>query len=258
MKLRFLGTSDGIPGLRRANSSILLQNSAGKGILIDCGEPVAATLIRQNVDLNSIESVVMTHLHADHSGGFTELIQTFQLRRREAPLTVYMPEEGIEVFTTLLRTIYIYRSIMPFELTILPIEAGKTVHAGSFTLDFYSNEHLAVYRPIAEKEGYPAPCESFSVAVRAEDTRAVFSGDLKYPDELLTPLQEKTDLLVSELIHFPTSTFAAVAESRLPGKIVFTHYRNTPEGEPMDAEDAILKNMACPVEFAYDLTEITY
>ena len=149
--------------------------------------------------------------------------------------------------------------IVCFVFAVLVLIFGNRMYeAGSFTLDFYSNEHLAVYRPIAEKEGYPAPCESFSVAVRAEDTRAVFSGDLKYPDELLTPLQEKTDLLVSELIHFPTSTFAAVAESRLPGKIVFTHYRNTPEGEPVDAEDAILKNMACPVEFAYDLTEITY
>ena len=258
MKLKFLGTSAGVACMNRSNSSMLLQNSAGKGLLIDCGEPVSATLVRQDVDLNSIEGLVMTHLHPDHTGGFTQLIQTFQLRRRNAPLTVFMPSEGVEIFTNLLRVVYLYKTILPFELTILPIEPGKTMQTASFTLDFYANEHLAVFRPIAEQEGYPAPCESFSVAVRAENTRAVFSGDIKLPEELIPALQDKTDLLVSELVHFPAETVAALAQETLPGQVVFTHYRNTPEGEPADAEDAALKTIKCPVTFAYDFTEINY
>ena len=48
MKIRFLGTSAGIATLRSFNTSILMEADAD-ALLIDCGEPVSATLIRLGV-----------------------------------------------------------------------------------------------------------------------------------------------------------------------------------------------------------------
>ena len=257
MILRMLGTSDGLAGPRRANSAALLQADSGGSLLIDCGEPVSATLLRLGVDPDSIEGLVLTHLHADHSGGFTQLIQTFQLRRRQRPFRVFMPEEGIEPFSMLLRTVYLYSSILPFELRILPVHPGRTLETPSFRLRGYPNEHLGGYRAVAEREGFPAPCESFSIAVSAEGRRAVFSGDLRHMEELRKLLEERTDLLVSELIHFPASEAAVLLPFEI-GRIVFTHFRNTPEGVPADADDPLWKQFSCPVLFADDLREINF
>ena len=129
MKIRFLGTSAGIATLRSFNTSILMEADAD-ALLIDCGEPVSATLIRLGVPPDLIGTLAVTHLHPDHTGGFTQLIQTFQILRRSRPLTVWMPSEGIETFNTLLNTVYLYRSVLPFELNIVPVLTGHPVKCG--------------------------------------------------------------------------------------------------------------------------------
>lgn len=258
MKLKFLGTSDGLAGLRRANSSMLLHDDSGEALLIDCGEPVSATLLKLGIDLERIKTLIITHLHSDHAGGFPQLIQTFQLRKRQSPLTVYLPEEGMETLAALLKTMYLYPSILPFEVHWCPIQPGIPVQSGMFLLDFYSNDHLAVYREIARREGVCAPCESFSVAVFSQGRRTVFSGDLKHASELIKLLCVKTDLLVSELIHFTAAELLVLQQKNLPEKIVFTHYRNTRGGVPVDAAAPELKQLGCPIYFAEDLQEFEF
>ena len=48
MKLRFLGTSAGIATRRRFNTAMLLRAESGL-LLIDCGEPVSASLLRLGI-----------------------------------------------------------------------------------------------------------------------------------------------------------------------------------------------------------------
>jgi ribonuclease BN (tRNA processing enzyme) len=48
-------------------------------------------LRRHKVELNSIETVFMSHLHGDHFGGLPFLILDGQFRRRTADLTVVGP-----------------------------------------------------------------------------------------------------------------------------------------------------------------------
>ncbi len=255
MKVRFLGSSAGVATLTHANSSALIS-AAEDALLIDCGEPVSATLIRNKIPLDSFSGLVLTHLHPDHTGGFTQLIQTLQILRRERPLTVFMPAEGIEVFNRLLDTVYLYRSILPFKLDIVPIETGKTFECGEFKLEFYGNEHLACFRSIAEKAGCPAPCESFSVALEAGGKRLVMSGDIKRPEELIAPLRVKSDALVTELVHYPVATFVEQTCGFLPDKVVFTHYLTNPADEPLARDNPALAEINHNVVFAEDLMEV--
>lgn len=251
MKLNFLGTSHGLASLKRSNSSCLVTSNGGS-LLVDCGEPASATLLRMEVLPNQPCAIILTHLHPDHTGGFTQLIQTLQLRRRNVPLTVYMPEEGIAVFKMLLRTVYLYDSILPFQLRFKSIRPEIDFIETPFVLRFYPNEHLACYRSISQNEGYPASCESFSVHVTADQQSIVFSGDIKTPGELIAPLKKGADLLVSELVHFPPVKFADIPKDLLPEEICFTHYKTTPEDAPLEKDDPVLVSLDKKIIFAED------
>jgi metallo-beta-lactamase family protein len=73
--LRFLGATDSVTGSR------YLVESAGKRILIDCGLFQGYKLLRDRnwatfpVDPSSIDAVVLTHAHLDHSGYLPALIR---------------------------------------------------------------------------------------------------------------------------------------------------------------------------------------
>jgi len=255
MKLHFLGTSHGLASLKRANSSCLVMSKGGS-LLVDCGEPASATLLRMAVLPEQPCALVLTHLHPDHTGGFTQLIQTLQLKRRTSPFTVYMPEEGIAVFKTLLRTVYLYDSVLPFQLRFRAIRPEIVFEDTSFSFRFYPNEHLACYRAISMDEGYPAPCESFSVHVTADQQSIVFSGDIKNPGELIAPLRKGADLLVSELVHFPPVGYAEIPQGLLPGKICFTHYKTTREDASLEKDDPALVSLNKKIIFAEDGMEI--
>ena len=86
MKVRILGcgTSTGVPNLhsgwgqcdpteprnRRTRSSIMLE-SGGKRLLVDCGPDLRQQLL--DADIHRIDTVLITHDHADHVHGIDDL-----------------------------------------------------------------------------------------------------------------------------------------------------------------------------------------
>lgn len=87
MKITFLGTgtSSGIPLLgcqcpvccsndlhdKRLRTSALLESEAGTRVLIDCGPDFRQQMLNHPVE--SIDAVLLTHLHYDHVGGLDDL-----------------------------------------------------------------------------------------------------------------------------------------------------------------------------------------
>jgi ribonuclease Z len=95
-ELTVLGCGSATPSLIR-NPSAQLLNAAGHFFLIDCGEGTQIQLRKNNVKLQRIECVLISHLHGDHYFGLLGLLQTMHLLGRKAKVTLICPPELKEI-----------------------------------------------------------------------------------------------------------------------------------------------------------------
>ena len=92
MRATFLGTADGHTSPRREHSGILLQTRETT-MLLDCGAAAARFLLHKKIEADVPEILWISHMHSDHNGQVSSLIQSLWLRTRRAPLHVFGPAE---------------------------------------------------------------------------------------------------------------------------------------------------------------------
>jgi ribonuclease Z len=121
MSLFFVGTAGSVPSQRRGLPSLLIRRG-GDRLLFDCGEGTQRQLLR-SVGLADLDSVFITHFHADHWLGLPGMLKSFGLRERSEPLTVYGPP-GLKDLMGAMRVVY---GRLPYELSIVELEPAETV-----------------------------------------------------------------------------------------------------------------------------------
>ena len=220
-QLFFLGTSDGVASPKRAHASILLT-LGGEVLLLDCGEPCSHTLVKHGVSVNRIDSVIISHLHSDHVGGFPMVIQWLWLAGRTRPLPVHMPREGIQPFQQLLKATYLFDELLKFDLAMKPLKKGHSFKVGGVKVELCHNRHLEGFRKSFQRK-YKNPFESFSFRFTHKKTSVVYSGDLASPSDLDPLLKGKTDVLIVELAHFEPQTLFKYLAQHDVGRIFITH-----------------------------------
>ena len=68
MKIQFLGSGDAFGSGGRLNTCFMVD-AADIRFLIDCGATSLVAMNRCGVDPNSIDMILLSHLHGDHFGG---------------------------------------------------------------------------------------------------------------------------------------------------------------------------------------------
>jgi len=90
--LKFLGSGDAFGSGGRFNTCFLIDRGQAS-FLVDCGPTSMIAIRKFNVDPNSIEAIILSHLHADHFGGLPYFILDGQLvSGRVRPLTIAGPQ----------------------------------------------------------------------------------------------------------------------------------------------------------------------
>ncbi len=121
LSLFFLGTAGSVPSARRGLPAVLVRRG-GDRLLFDCGEGTQRQLLR-SVGLVDLDTVFITHFHADHWLGLPGMLKSFGLRERTEPLTVYGPA-GLSELMGVMRVVY---GRLPYELSVVELEPAQTV-----------------------------------------------------------------------------------------------------------------------------------
>ena len=90
LRVTFLGTAGSLPTSER-NPSAIMINREGELMLFDCGEGTQQQMMRAKTGMGNLNSIFITHFHADHMLGIPGLIQTLNFNGRIEPLNIYGP-----------------------------------------------------------------------------------------------------------------------------------------------------------------------
>jgi len=224
MRAIFLGTADGHTSARREHSGILLQTKE-TSLLLDCGAAAARYLLSKKIQADTPEMLWISHMHSDHNGLISQLIQSLWLRTRRTPLHVFGPAMILEQMADWLGKCLLFPELIGFPIEWHPVRPGKSFHHGPFQMTPFATEHL--HNLAGQfKRAYPKTCfDCYGVIIDNNGERYVYSADLAHPAELKPALGGgKVTALMCELTHFPERELFREAAKYAVKSIWITHY----------------------------------
>ena len=100
MYLTILGSGAALPtGSRHCSAQVL--NLGGFKLLIDCAEGTQDRIRYCHLKLQSLSTVLISHLHGDHFFGLPGLLSTMHLCGHTEPVTIVAPKGAKEVIETI-------------------------------------------------------------------------------------------------------------------------------------------------------------
>ncbi len=87
-KAILLGSASAIPTAKHENAHFVLQG-ARHCVLVDCPGSAIVRLQQAKVDLDSLDDIILTHLHPDHVSGVPALLMSLWLLGRRHPITIH-------------------------------------------------------------------------------------------------------------------------------------------------------------------------
>ena len=143
-----LGTGGTMPLPERALTSLLVRYK-GKNILIDCGEGTQVMIRKSGFSLNKIDTILITHFHADHISGLPGLLLSIGKSERTDPLRII----GGKGIAFVVKSLCIIAPDLPFEIECFEID---NIHE-TFMLDELKIESLRLDHNI--------PCYGYSLTL---------------------------------------------------------------------------------------------
>jgi len=230
--ITFHGTGAGEPNGDRFASAASLRFNDGSNLLIDAGEACSRALVRDNVDCDSIQSVVVSHCHPDHWAGIPGLATAWYCSKRTTPVNLYVPREAVEFVRLALVHSYWFPEVMPCEIRIKPLTTLDLPDGMQLTT--FPTTHLARVGRIARQHRVPET--AFGFVICTPSGRVVFSQDIGSVDDL-DGVISSARLLIAECAHVDPIEVLAAARHASVERVIFTHV--PPVLRPFPSMDAL-------------------
>jgi len=120
LDIHLLGTGAMMPLPERRLASLLLRRN-GRLLLIDCGEGTQVAIRESGWSMARIDTICLTHFHADHIAGLPGLLLTMGTCERKEPVTIIGPK-GLE---PVVRCLCVIAQELPFALRFEEIKGGR-------------------------------------------------------------------------------------------------------------------------------------
>ncbi len=188
VNLTVAGCGDAFGSGGRLNTCFYVK-AGEQAFLIDCGASSIAGLKRNGIDINSIDTILISHFHGDHFGGLPFLLLEFAVYGRTAPVTIVSPPGCRERVSQLLSVLYpgsrvLERLDIEFK-EYLPFETIETAYLS-----------VRAFPVVHSEEALP-----HGLRVCAGDKIISYSGDTEWTDNLI-PLSADADLFICECNFF--------------------------------------------------------
>ena len=255
-RITVLGSSSGMPSSTRFCSSIFFQTER-LNFLLDCGEGVSFSLLRNKIDPELIDSIFISHAHPDHLIGLFLLIQMMHLLQRRIPLDIYLPEEALPGVENFLRTCYLFPEKLAVPIVLHPVSPGLTFQKEGMTITAYLNRHLLGNQVMIEELRASNKMQSFCFIINISEKKIVYSGDIESSDDL-EGIIEDADLVITECFHPKMEKLIALLVESKVKSAVFTHIPPELEGKEKEIVNQAKKIGLENLMMAYDglVTEI--
>ncbi len=243
LKITLLGTGVGIPQPGRSQAAILIENE--KPLLLDCGAGTLLRLDQAGVNIEALDTVVLTHLHLDHVSDLLALANARYLS--ELPgLEIYGPE-GTEVYFKIVCSAY--PNLEKMEVSLHEVRPMDSFSLNGF--DIFAEEAVHSVTALAYR-------------IEAEDKVLAYSGDTE-PSQRVASLADGADLLIHECSfpepfdvtnHSTPLKLANVLRDVNAKRIILTHLYPQAQGHEEEMAKIVGGLSGVPTEAGWDMMTI--
>ena len=238
IKVTLLGTGVGIPQSGRSQSALLVETE--RPLLLDCGAGTLLRLDQAGIDVENLETVLLTHLHLDHVSDLLALANARYLRQLPG-LEVYGPV-GTAAWLKTLHSAFPYLEKM--EVTAHEVQP----------MDDFSVQGFDIFAEEAKHS-----VTALAYRIEAEEKVLVYSGDTE-PSQRIAALAEGSDLLIHDC-SFPepfdvTNHSTPKRLGRMiknVKRVVLTHFYPQAEGCEEDMALEVSELSGAPVLAGWDM-----
>jgi phosphoribosyl 1,2-cyclic phosphodiesterase len=242
--MKFLGTAGArfvmIKQLRHSGG--IWISCKGTNVLIDPGPGsiVHCASSRPKLDPSSLDAIILTHRHLDHSGDINVMIEAMTEGGFKKRGTVFCPQDALEGDPV------IFKYLRSFPQNFETLTADTTYSVGNFVFQT-SMQHVH-------------PVETFGLKFKMKNKSVGLLVDTRYFEELIDFYQ--TDILIISVIflelrpgidHLNLSDVKNLIQKIKPEKTILTHFGMTMlKAKPHFLAEDLSKELNREVIAAYD------
>jgi ribonuclease BN (tRNA processing enzyme) len=188
--VRFAGSGDSFGSGGRFQTCIVVDGPRSR-FAIDFGASSLIALAQQGVEPNSIDAILLTHLHGDHAGGVPFLLVDAMLAaRRTRPLTIAGPRDLRARLDAIREALFPGSGVMTpkFPIDWIEMEPGRPHQVLDLVVTPERARHTRETNPTA-------------LRVQVGDKVVSYTGDTEWTDEVAKAARG-ADLLIAESYFF--------------------------------------------------------